>query len=160
MPRTILLDLNYTLVENSDERKRYLRNYADWLNVETYKPWLVEGCVAWQAQGHKVLLVTARPQKWERTTLGNLAHLGFFPDRSFFLPPDCYEPPHKYKSAILAELLLQNPNTHNYIGLESNRATRRVYRRHGIRCTPVPQNGPCDTNPDKQFDLWREQSGE
>ena len=61
----MLLDLNWTLVENSDQRRS---PFAEQIAGERYRGWLVD-----LVRPHPVILVTARPEAYREATLASLA---------------------------------------------------------------------------------------
>ncbi len=123
MNRTILLDLNYTLVSNSTVKARPF-----WRQIEgeTYSAELVQ-----LLRDRDVILITARPARYEMVTLDSIqAKTGWVPGRAAFnhdnLPPPTTKERH-LKGWILGE---HAPDT--LVGIESNPATRAMYARHGI----------------------------
>src|SRR5687768_12333803 len=115
-PATILLDLNYTLCTNSDQRVQFFSNYKAWLGHELYREWLIEYCRDLQAGGNQVVMVTARPRKWEAATLARIEELhGWKPDAWHF--KDSTEKAHTFKEHVLTERLFpENPHPGVYVG--------------------------------------------
>ncbi|NVB39972.1 hypothetical protein G6O69_19160 [Pseudenhygromyxa sp. WMMC2535] len=65
----VLLHLNHTLAENSAERFGRRGCYADWIAAhERYRAWLVD-----LLRERTVLLVTARPTRYEAATMRRIA---------------------------------------------------------------------------------------
>ena len=141
MPPIILLDLNFTLVENSRERFSFAKQgkYELWVrDFERYRGWLVD-----LLAGHHVILVTARRPVYRDVTLASIArqHNGWQPDESHWNPtPDKLEP-HEFKEITLARDIvpIHGPvEPGRYLGLESNVLTRAMYSRHGVYSVKVP----------------------
>jgi hypothetical protein len=117
-----LLDLNYTLVANSEnKRSPFIHQIA----AEIYREALVE-----RLQGERVFLLTARPAKYETATLASIkAKAGWQPERAFF---NSYGlPPPIAKQEMLKKIMPEFPRE-KFFGIESNPATRAMYARHGI----------------------------
>ncbi len=125
-----LLDLNYTLVANSHEKRR---PFARQIEIERYRGWLVD-----LLRGETVVLITARPARYTRQTLESIARkTGWQPQAACF--NDLGLPPPQLKPRILVERIFprfgEDPSL--YFGLESNPRTREAYARLGIRSCPV-----------------------
>ena len=151
-PTTILLDYQCTLVANGADRiiwrACYGRSlpYTDWIAQEVYRTWLVD---LLEASGCSVVLITARPEIYEDATLARIrAELGWQPDEWYFnrwamVPPAC-------KRRILHERIYPRhgaPDRTGYLALESNAATRAMYRREGIHAVRVPETEPWTALP-------------
>jgi hypothetical protein len=117
-----LLDLNYTLVANSENKRApFIVQIAE----EKYRAALVE-----RLQGERVFLLTARPAKYETATLASIkAKTGWLPERAFF---NSYGlPPPIAKQEMLKKIFPEFPGE-KFFGIESNPATRAMYARHEI----------------------------
>ena len=117
-----LLDLNYTLVANSENKRApFIVQIAE----EKYRAALVE-----RLQGERVFLLTARPAKYETATLASIkAKIGWLPERAFF---NSYGlPPPIAKQEMLKKIFPEFPGE-KFFGIESNPATRAMYARHEI----------------------------
>ena len=121
----ILLDLNYTLVENSDEKlKPFVRQIAN----ERYSLDLIN-----RIKTFKVILITARPDMHREATMKNIEQkTGWQPDAAyfnkwFFHPPAC-------KKRILETNIFPEfgINPEAYVAVESNPRTRAMYSNFGI----------------------------
>lgn len=122
--RIILLDLNYTLVSNSDQK---INPFEDQIHKEEYRKDLI-----WKLRDEFVVLVTARPEKYKRLTLQNLKRkTGWLPMDSFFNKYDM--PPPRCKEIILKEHLTQRFNIQKMLAIESNPKTRAMYNKHNIK---------------------------
>lgn len=121
----ILLDLNYTLVENSTEKLNpFVRQIAN----ERYSKKLVAFL-----KDHTVLLVTARPAKYQAATLESIKEkTGWQPHDAIFnewnlAPAQCKE------RALKTRIFPGYGNeAGNYIAIESNPRTRAMYARYSI----------------------------
>ena len=137
----ILLDLNFTLVENSGSRFKHVKRgeFSLWIDRhERYRRWLVE-----LLAGHHVILVTARHELYRDATLAAIASrcCGWQPDESHWNPAPRKLEPHKFKEIALKQEILPvhglvEPG--RYLALESNDLTRRMYKRHGVPSFEVP----------------------
>lgn len=127
----ILLDLNYTLVENSPERGTVAPPMSARLKEEIYRPWLVV-----LVRRHRVILVTARPARWREATLARIrAQTGWCPQEAYF--NDRNLPPPSWKEWVLKARLLTRFDAEEMLALESNPRTRAMYAQNGIRAVPV-----------------------
>lgn len=125
MPPYILLDLNYTLVSNSEEKRS---PFARQVENEQYRQDLLKSL-----QGLYVILITARPIKYQEVTLQSLSlKTGWLPDESFFNDLG-YWPP-AFKKSILDRFLSQRKL--HFLGIESNPKTRAMYLNNGIESCP------------------------
>jgi hypothetical protein len=118
-----LLDLNYTLVANSEDKRS---PFAAQIVNEQYREELIAAL-----QGSPVYLLTARPYRYESMTLKSIRDkTGWAPDRAYF---NCYNlPPPAAKQAMLKEIL-QEHQPAELLAIESNPKTREMYARHGIK---------------------------
>jgi hypothetical protein len=123
----ILLDLNYTLVENSREVMKSPSVYD--ISVERYRTWLID-----LIRNHYVILITARPHRLREETLAHLrAATGWEPNEAYFNE-------RRVKAPLAKETALLNhvfpghgtPGTTRYLALESNKDTAAMYAGHGI----------------------------
>lgn len=138
-----LLDLNYTLVSNSEVKIAPFRNQ---IAQETYREWLVD---LLKESGHTIILMTARPETHKRITMARIQDLlEWQPDDAIFNQGG---PPPVSKEKALQNLVfpVYGRNT-TYFGLESNPKTREMYLRYGIESCGVPKtpwtNLPIPTN--------------
>ena len=119
---TYLLDLNYTLVANS-ERKR--APFSRQIEGETYRDELLQ-----RLAGEKVILITARPQNHREQTLDSIAaKTGWRPNAAFFNEYNL-RPQHAKERILRDEILPNWPGP--FFGIESNPLTRAMYAKHGI----------------------------
>lgn len=130
-----LLDLNYTLIEGTDPKVTPMSRRVE---LEQYRQWLVE-----LLRPEFTILITARPAIHTQITLDSIAQkTGWRPQAAFFNTHG--EPPQVAKKRILEELIFPEfgaPPAHVYLGIESNPATRAMYKAFGIYSLPVPKEG-------------------
>lgn len=147
MGRSIcLLDLNYTLVANSDAlqgRPIWSRFRKGGDRPEEYRLDIV---AALTRPDIFTVLITARPPNYQTETLAGIAAKcgGWQPDISMFNRTG--DQPHVWKEDGIRELFASpkfGPDRCRYWGLESNSKTRAMYVSYGIPCWHY-------TNPD-----WR-----
>jgi hypothetical protein len=117
-----LLDLNFTLVANSEQKKT---PFIKQIEHEQYRVELLD-----RLRGERVFLLTARPAKYHESTLESIQKkLQWQPERAFF---NYYNlPPPSAKQAMLVPLLREFLPS-DFFGIESNPKTREMYLRHGI----------------------------
>lgn len=126
-PIICLLDLNYTLVSNSDVKRS---PFSEQVACEEYR----EDLLAQLQKDFKyIFLLTARPKKYEDETLHRLwMKLRWKPNDWYFnfgaMPHIAKE--HYLMSAIFPKYGY-DPGL--YFGLESNPKTRDMYKAHGIK---------------------------
>ena len=122
-----LLDLNYTLVSNSDVKHF---PFSKQIAGEEYREDLLKQL---QKNFKHIFLLTARPQKYEAETLQHLW------EKLRWKPNDWYfnfgAMPHIAKEHYLINSIFpkygNDPDL--YFGLESNPKTRDMYKTHGIK---------------------------
>ena len=122
--RIILLDLNYTLVSNSEIK---IHPFDKQILKEEYRKDLI-----YALRNDLVILVTARPEHYKLRTLYNLKRkTGWNPVAAYFnsyntTPPIC-------KERILREHLEKIYNKEKMLAIESNPLTRAMYNKHNIK---------------------------
>lgn len=127
----VLLDLNYTFVENQAEtEKRGGAEFGDRLRHERYRVWLKDLV----RQGH-VVLITARPGRYRAETLARIdSLLGWHPDEAWFNERDL--DPAVCKQDILLTRIFPRYGRPSegtrYIAVESNPRTAFMYAGYGI----------------------------
>lgn len=124
-----LLDLNYTLVENSPSHESpRLRPFSRQIAGERYRPWLIEAL-----RGTYVILITARPDRYRMETLAHIKEFtGWQPDEAYFAVIPSV--PSVIKEHLLKTFIFPKHGEEGarYFGLESNPFTRQMYARYGI----------------------------
>lgn len=136
----MLLDLNYTLVENADERSDL--PFAERIGHQRYRQWLVE-----LVRPLRVFILTARPHRYRELTLVSVEHYtGWKPERYYGNTEG--EPPPIAKERMLTEHLLPEFGAASlaqpspFLGIESNPRTRAMYARHLIPSLPCQALSP------------------
>ncbi len=126
----VLLDLNYTLVENQSEAARLGgEDFGDRIRHERYRRWLRD-----LVRDRHVILITARPARHARASLDNIRRLlGWEPDEAWFNEKDL--PPPACKRDILLRHVFPRhgrPGEADYVAIESNPRTAVMYASYGI----------------------------
>jgi hypothetical protein len=122
----ILLDLNFTLVENSEEKRS---PFTRQIENERYRMPLIKAL-----RLDYVIMITARPHKYRIPTLHSIeGKTGWHPDVAIF--NDTGERPPEFKSRAL-DRIASELNFRDCIAVESNPATRAMYQARGIRAMP------------------------
>lgn len=121
--RKILLDLNHTLVTNSNVK---VTPFARQIDKEEYSAALVDAI-----RNDYVILITARPQKYRLLTLASIhAKTGWKPHESYFNEINLYPPAAKQR--VLREYILPMHGQCEFLAIESNPKTRAMYARNDI----------------------------
>lgn len=127
-----LLDLNYTLVANSPIRGAPpIRPFIRQIEQEQYRQWLVD-----LLRPHRVILITARPDRYREVTLKRIADLtGWQPEDAYFAQISARPP--QIKEHLLQTHIFPKYGKVGYFGLESNPQTRGMYAKYGISAIRV-----------------------
>jgi hypothetical protein len=129
MKPVILLDLNYTLVENSHMKRT---PFIEQIKLERYRQDLIE-----LMKPFEVILITARPEKYKAPTLGSIEQkTGWKPTHAFF--NDTHLMPHLFKKQTFIEKIQWRYGHESFVAIESNPKTIREYQLLGITCLTVP----------------------
>lgn len=126
----ILLDLNYTLVANSNDK---LSPFIRQIENETYRQWLID-----LVKPYHVILMTARPAKYYQDTLDSIkAKTGWLPQQAFF--NEYRSPPPAAKSRMLNDYVFKEHGNDpkNFFAIESNPKTRSMYANLGIASAKI-----------------------
>lgn len=135
----ILLDLNYTLVENSEDK---YRPFTKQIEAEQYRGWLVE-----LIRPHHVILMTARPAMHKQITLANIrAKTAWLPQEAHF--NDYGLAPPLAKERMLTEHVLPKHGAAAFLAIESNPKTHAMYARYGIRSVKIGPGERWDALPE------------
>ena len=135
----ILLDLNFTLVENSEDKRR---PFTKQIEAEQYRGWLVE-----LIRPYHVILMTARPAMHKQITLASIrAKTAWLPQEAYFnvfglTPPIA-------KERMLAEHVLPKHGGATFLAIESNPKTHAMYARYGIRSVKIGPGKRWDALPE------------
>ena len=127
--KIILLDLNYTLIANSKE----IRNVAldEKIKSQKYETELID-----LIKDNYVILITASPYRRSHKILRDIkAKTGFEPDESYW---NFGRLPHLLKKYWMEEEVIPNhgDNPNQYLTIESNPRTHRMYEKLGIKARP------------------------
>ena len=134
-PKIILLDLQSTLTANFGQMRNNPKP-ARIRDEEQYRPYLVDWLRTVQQRGWEIHLFTVRRVDRRDATLESiLTKTGWGPDESWFKNAETGSPP-EVKSAFLDRLIpTRNPSA--LYALESNDATRRMFKARGIPCQRI-----------------------
>lgn len=119
----VLLDLNYTLVENSTVKKSpFIRQ----IEGEVYRQWLID---LLKESRRLVVLITARPSKYVDSTLQSLREKtgGWQPDLCCFNEHKLW-PPASKKRSMEEVVFPEYGRDELYFAIESNPKTSAMYR--------------------------------
>lgn len=124
-----LVDLNYTLVENSPKwGAPKIYPFIRQIEQETYRRWLVDFL-----RDKCAILITARPQKYREATLERIKLLtGWQPQEVYFAEISATPP--EIKEDLLLRYIFpkHGRNGKDYFGIESNPKTRAMYLCYNI----------------------------
>lgn len=127
VPDLVLLDLNYTLVENSDETM-IAHRYSE----ERYRRWLIDLLVR---SGAEVHLVTVREAESRDVTLQRILELtGWQPHMAHFRPSSGQYPSaaHWKRAVFIDHVAKTSRCAAKVLALESNQSVHRVYDQLGV----------------------------
>lgn len=124
-----LVDLNYTLVENSPKwGAPKIYPFIRQIEQETYRQWLVDFL-----RDKYAILITARPQKYREATLERIKLLtGWQPQEAYFAEISATPPDIKEDLLLRYIFPKHGRNGEDYFGIESNPKTRAMYLRYSI----------------------------
>lgn len=124
-----LVDLNYTLVENSPKwGAPKIYPFIRQIEQEAYRQWLVDFL-----RDKYAILITARPQKYREATLERIKLLtGWQPQEVYFAEISATPP--EIKEDLLLRYIFpkHGRNGKDYFGIESNPKTRAMYLCYNI----------------------------
>ena len=124
-----LVDLNYTLVENSPKwGAPKIYPFIRQIEQETYRQWLVDFL-----RDKYAILITARPQKYREATLERIKLLtGWQPQEVYFAEISATPP--EIKEDLLLRYIFpkHGRNGKDYFGIESNPKIRAMYLCYNI----------------------------
>ena len=151
-PDVILLDYVMTLVANYFDRPRgrVKGGYEKWIEKEEYRQWLVTLLMDYRAEGGKVVLITARSNKYYRATMARLRQVCPL-EFDFVIFNELQIAPPKSKLHNLEHYIYKlygKPSDTCYMAIESNKSTRAMYKKQGIAALPVPIKGEWDALPE------------
>lgn len=124
-----LVDLNYTLVENSPKwGAPKIYPFIRQIEQETYRQWLVDFL-----RDKYAILITARPQKYREATLERIKLLTDWQPQEAYFTEISATPPEIKEDLLLRYIFPKHGrNGEDYFGIESNPKTRAIYLRYSI----------------------------
>lgn len=124
-----LVDLNYTLVENSPKwGAPKIYPFIRQIEEETYRQWLVDFL-----RDKYAILITARPQKYREATLERIKLLtDWQPQEAYFAEISATPPDIKEDLLLRYVFPKHGRNGKDYFGIESNPKTRAMYLCYNI----------------------------
>lgn len=124
-----LVDLNYTLVENSPKwGAPKIYPFIRQIEQETYRQWLVDFL-----RDKYAILITARPQKYREATLERIKLLTDWQPQEAYFAEISASPPDIKEDLLLRYIFPKHGrNGEDYFGIESNPKTRAMYLRYSI----------------------------
>ena len=124
-----LVDLNYTLVENSPKwGAPKIYPFIRQIEQETYRRWLVDFL-----RDKYAILITARPQKYREATLERIKLLTDWQPQEAYFAEISATPPDIKEDLLLRYIFPKHGrNGKDYFGIESNPKTRAMYLRYSI----------------------------
>lgn len=136
-----LLDLNYTLVANSRSLRGKGKVYR--YSNEQYRVWLLDLLRALKPDG--IFIVTIRPEREKDLSLARISECcdGWQPDDSFFSTKQVTPP--TWKQHACKELIFPKygDDPSQYMAIESNVDTQKMYATLGIRGLKVFPSFEC-----------------
>ena len=124
-----LVDLNYTLVENSPKwGAPKIYPFIRQIEQETYRQWLVDFL-----RDKYAILITARPQKYRKVTLERIKLLTDWQPQEAYFAEISATPPEIKEDLLLRYIFPKHGrNGENYFGIESNPNTRTMYLKYKV----------------------------
>ena len=124
-----LVDLNYTLVENSPKwGAPKIYPFIRQIEQETYCQWLVDFL-----RDKYAILITARPQKYREATLERIKLLTDWQPQEVYFAEISATPPEIKEDLLLRYIFPKHGrNGEDYFGIESNPKTRAMYLCYNI----------------------------
>lgn len=124
-----LVDLNYTLVENSPKwGAPKIYPFIRQIEQETYRQWLVDFL-----RDKYAILITARPQKYREATLERIKLLTDWQPQEAYFAEISATPPDIKEDLLLRYIFPKHGrNGKDYFGIESNPKTRAMYLCYNI----------------------------
>lgn len=119
-----LLDLNYTLVENSENK---IKPFTKQIEQEQYRQDLID-----RLKGENVILVTARPRIHLEQTLQHIKDTTTLTLLDHWFNVGLMPPAAKHKALHDYIFPKYGNDPSQYFGIESNPKTRAMYANHGI----------------------------
>jgi len=122
--KIFLLDLNYTLVSNSEIK---IKSFSEQILNEEYRIDLIN-----VLKEEYVIMVTSCPDKYKQETLAHLRKkTGWNPRLAYF--NDLNLTPPAFKERVLNDHIFSNYQPESLIAIESNPKTRAMYKQNKIK---------------------------
>ena len=124
-----LVDLNYTLVENSPKwGEPRITPFSRQIEQETYRQWLVDFL-----RDKYAILITARPIRYKEQTLARIFSQTDWQPQEVYFAEISATPPDIKEDLLLRYIFPKHGrNGEDYFGIESNPKTRAMYLRYSI----------------------------
>jgi hypothetical protein len=136
--RIILMDLNVALSENFREMRKF--GFAKFITQEeNFRLWLIE-----LLRVEYVIVITARETKWKDATLKRIfEQSGWSPQEAHFNDTGISGkyPPQIKKELMEKYVFPKHGKTADYLAIESNEATRRMYGKLDVRAIDCKREG-------------------
>lgn len=128
----ILLDLNYTLVSNSNNVK-YINPYQKKIKAEKYRKWLLK-----LIEDYYIIIITARPDYQKQVTIESFKEKlnGWMPDEMYFQEEND-KPPIAKEKLLKKYIFPKHGLNNNYLAVESNPRTKLMYKKYKIPSVSV-----------------------
>jgi len=122
--KVFLLDLNYTLVSNSEIN---IKPFSKQILNEEYRLDLIN-----VLKEEYVILITSRKDKYKQETLAHLRNkTGWNPRLAYFNDLNLSSP--EFKERVLNHHIFSNYQPESLMAIESNPNTRAMYKRNKIK---------------------------
>lgn len=133
MDKIILLDLNYTLAEQTGMNPH---TFQYDVSKDVYRKDLVEAI-----SGKRIFMITARTDNYEDETRKKIeADTGLKIERFYFKPiRKRFMKVHDFKKSIVLQLLEEGFSPDDFFGIESNANTRASYKSIGVDSCPYTE---------------------
>ena len=124
-----LVDLNYTLVENSPKwGEPRITPFSRQIEQETYRQWVVDFL-----RDKYAILITARPIRYKEQTLARIFSQTNWQPQEVYFAEISATPPEIKEDLLLRYIFPKHGrNGEDYFGIESNPKTRAMYLRYSI----------------------------
>ena len=144
--RIILMDLNVALSANFSEMKHH--SFINFItSEEKYRLWLID-----LLREEYVIVITARDIKWKEQTLKRIfEESGWNPQEALFNDTGIsgQKAPEIKKAAMEKYVLPTHGAGANYLAIESNAATRSMYKKLGIKAIDCMREGSWSEIPNE-----------
>ena len=124
-----LVDLNYTLVENSPKwGEPRITPFSRQIEQETYRQWVVDFL-----RDKYAILITARPIRYKEQTLARIFSQTNWQPQEVYFAEISATPPEIKEDLLLRYIFPKHGrNGEDYFGIESNPNTRTMYLKYKV----------------------------